>query len=730
MVVMNSSEPVEHDIVFVGGGHSHALVLRQWAMNPLPGVRLTLVSRDVLTPYSGMLPGYIAGHYSFEDIHIDLLRLCAWAGVRFIKAEMTGIDLGAKTIQLEGRPDIGYDYLSLDTGSTPTLEIPGSKDHATPVKPVHSFIERWESLQSREPKHLGVVGAGAGGFELIMAMAHRMKNRSVTLHWFLRGDSPMSDRPSKVGAAALERAQAVGVIVHTSFDVKEVCNDVVRSVDAREQSFDELLWCTAASSPEWPTLAGLATDTRGFVATRKTLQSTSHADVFATGDIGTQIDTPSAKAGVFAVRQAPVLFHNLRAMVLKRALKNYVPQADFLSLVSTGDAYAIGSRSGFTFKGAWVWRLKDHIDQTFMNKFLHLPAIKMAPAKHVADTVMRCHGCGAKVPARILSEVLDELPEVSYDHVQVQSGVSHGDDAAVVSWSSTQLIQSVDQLRSIVDDPYIFGRLAALHALSDVFTQNARAHSAQVLLTLPYAKPSIVRRELSQVMLGITQSLADERCSLIGGHTAEGDELQVGLVVNAEVIDDQASIRAAATNWSIVLTQPLGIGVLFAGLMQTKARGVDVDSALDAMLQSNAKAAAVCRAHGMTHCTDVTGFGLLGHLQRLSEAEGIACTVTADDIPVFNGVAELVNDGVQSSLSQANQSVLAVVQHSEGLSAVDRVVLCDPQTAGGMVALVPESQVEKCLKSLQSNGYNSAAVVGFASKICDESDISVTLALG
>jgi len=229
---MTLNEPIEYDIVFVGGGHSHALVLRKWAMNPLPGVRLTLVSRDVLTPYSGMLPGYIAGHYSFEDIHIDLFRLCAWGGVRFIKAEMTGIDLNAKTIQVSGRPDISYDYLSLDTGSTPSLEIPGAKEYATPVKPVHSFLERWDSLQSRAPKNLGVVGAGAGGFELITAMAHRITHRktshSVTLHWFLRGDSPMSDRPEKLGARALERAQAAGVVVHTQFDVKEVADGVVR----------------------------------------------------------------------------------------------------------------------------------------------------------------------------------------------------------------------------------------------------------------------------------------------------------------------------------------------------------------------------------------------------------------------------------------------------------------------------------------------------------------------
>ena len=731
---MNPSAPIEHDIVFVGGGHSHALVLRQWAMNPLPGVRLTLVSRDVLTPYSGMLPGYIAGHYSFEDIHIDLLRLCAWGGVRFIKAEMIGIDLSAKTLQLTGRPDISYDILSLDTGSTPTLEIPGAKEFATPVKPVHSFLERWDSLKNREPKHLGVVGAGAGGYELIMAMAHRKVHPSVTLHWFLRGDRPMSDRPEKVGAHALDRAIEVGVQVHTDFDVKEVSDGVVQAVDGRKQTFDDLLWCTAASSPDWPTKAGLATDSRGFIATRGTLQSTSHPEVFATGDIGTQVSTPSAKAGVFAVRQAPVLFHNLRALVLKRGLKNYVPQADFLSLVSTGDKYAIGSRSGVTFKGAWVWRLKDHIDQTFMNKFLNLPPIKMKPAKASDEGGMRCNGCGAKVPAKVLSEVLDELPNTPNKHVLVHSGIEEGEDSALVSWSSGQLVQSVDQVRALMDDPYVFGRIAAQHALSDVYTLNARAHSAQVLLTLPYANPKVVRRELLQVMLGVSKSLAEASCALIGGHTAEGSELQVGLVVNAEPEKDalavQSSPARADTSWSLVLTQPVGIGVLFAGLMHAKARGVDVDAALPYMLQSNEAAASICREFGMGYCTDVTGFGLMGHLQRVAQREGLACTVQVSDVPVLRGVAELARQGVESSLSRANQAILENVNECELLGEVDRIILCDPQTAGGLLAFIPSNQVVNCIDSLHLGGFESAAVIGLARNACDDPDLSGRISLG
>jgi len=561
---MNATGPISHDVVLVGGGHSHALLLRRWAMNPMAGVRLTLVSRDVLTPYSGMLPGFVAGHYSFDEIHIDLVRLCAWAGVRFIKAEMTGIDLSSKTLQLSGRPDVSYDILS----------------------------------------------AGAGGFELVMAMAHRMKAQPVTLHWFLRGEQPMSDRPDNVGAQALQAANEAGVQVHTLFDVERVEEGKLIAADGRTQSFDDLLWCTAASAPAWPKAAGLDTDDRGFVATNAKLQSVSHPDVFATGDIGTQIETPSAKAGVFAVRQAPKLFHNIRALLGEGVLRDYVPQKDFLSLVSTGGTYAIGSRSGFTFHGHWVWRWKDRIDRAFMNKFQQLPAMQAELKKHSDPTVedRRCNGCGAKVPAELLDEVIADLPKAIVDDVDVASGVEDGGDAAIVSWSSNQLVQSVDHLRALIDDPYEFGRIAALHALSDVYTVGARAHSAQVLLTIPYAKPKIVKRELTQLMLGIQSALIEERCVLLGGHTAEGAELQVGLVVNASppvTVDTNTEHEPM----SMVLTQALGIGVLFAGLMQGQSQGVDVDAARQAMLQSNAHAVSICQSHGMRHCTDVTGFG-------------------------------------------------------------------------------------------------------------------------
>lgn len=728
---MNAA-PIVRDVVLVGGGHSHALLIRRWAMEPLAGVRLTLVSRAVPTPYSGMLPGLVAGHYDVDDVHIDLLRLCAWAGVRFVRAEMTALDPERREIALDGgrRPPLAWDLLSLDTGSTPDLSVPGAAEHATPVKPVASFHARWLEIRSRVEAgegrvSLGVVGSGAGGFELIAAMRHALPDAGADCHWFLRGERPLSDRPERLGRRALAAARRLGIEIHAGFDVARVTANGVEAADGRRVALDETLWCTGATGPEWPAKAGLATDERGFVATDRYLRSLSHPAVFATGDIGTQVATPSAKAGVFAVRQAPVLFENLRATLLGRPLSVYRPQRDFLSLMATGGRSAIASRGPFVLEGPAIWRWKDHIDGAFMRRFRELPPM---PARTLPPAVpdallgppddaggiargMRCRGCGAKVGATLLDEVLGALDVER--RADVPLGVAEAGDAAVIDPAGHLVVQSVDQLDAIVDDPWTFGRIVALHALSDVVTEPARPHSAQVLATLPQAHERITRRELEQLMRAIVAALAEEGATLVGGHTAEGDALAVGLVVNAlregRPTDDA---DPPATGDALVLTEPLGIGTLFAGLARTLARGSDVEAALAVMTRGNRVAADVLRAHGARAMTDVTGFGLLGHLVRLPLPGGVFATVEVSAVPYLDGAFGLAERGVRSSLWDVSSRVLDAFDGAGDVPLAHRRLLCDPQTGGGLLGVVPPARARDAVEALAAAGYANAAVVG------------------
>lgn len=729
-------QPNIKDILLVGGGHSHALLIRQWAMQPLAGVRLTLISRDVLTPYSGMLPGLIAGHYTVEEMHLDLVRLCAWAGVRFIEAEMTAIDVERRQVSLHGRPAIAFDVLSLDTGSTPELDVPGAREFTVPVKPVNAFHARWLAIRERmahQPQKLslGVVGSGAGGFELVMAMRHSLAADACSCHWFIRDDAPLEGRPARVGELAEQAAAAAGVVMHKQFDVDKVTSAGVTAIDGRNVALDEIVWCTAARAPGWASTAGLATDNRGFVATNDYLQSVSHEFVFATGDIGTQVDTPSAKAGVFAVRQAPFLFENLRRFLLKRPLKTYRPQGDFLSLMAAGRKTAIASRGPLAVSADWVWRWKDHIDQKFMNSFRHLP--KMQPPRqrflisprlldestpHVSDLsadAMRCSGCGAKVGADILHRVLAQLQP--YQRDDVLSGLADAGDAAVITSAGKPWVQSVDQLRSLIDDPWVFGRVAALHALSDVVALRGEPQSAQALVTLPFAVDAIVERDLYQLLAGAVDVLNAENCALVGGHTGEGSELQLGFVVNALLCE---SVKAGVGPRSVgpqpedrlVLTQAIGIGVLFAGLMQNKAQGVDIRAALQAMQQSNRTAADILASHGATAMTDVTGFGLLGHAQQLLRDTALQPEFELNSIPLLDGAVALARQGVRSSLWRHNSQALKDVAGVDRLTECWRILLCDPQTGGGMLGSVPEKGLTACLSDLHQAGYIDASMIG------------------
>src|SRR5262245_2120862 len=171
--------PLLKDLVLVGGGHAHVHVMKSFGMKPMPGVRLTLIGRDVETPYSGMIPGFIAGHYTFDDCHIDLARLAAWTGARLIHAEATGLDRDNHLVMLKDRPPVGYDLLSIDVGSAPNIDtIEGADEWATPVKPIAELGRRWldfvERMKDwRGPLKVVVIGGGAGGVELTLALDHR-----------------------------------------------------------------------------------------------------------------------------------------------------------------------------------------------------------------------------------------------------------------------------------------------------------------------------------------------------------------------------------------------------------------------------------------------------------------------------------------------------------------------------------------------------------------------------
>jgi selenide, water dikinase len=388
--MQTAQTPVLKDVVLVGAGHAHVGVLRRFGMHAMAGVRLTLVTRQVHTPYSGMLPGLIAGLYEHDQAHIDTGPLCRFAQARLYHSEVIGLDLAGKRVICRDRPPVPYDVLSINIGSTPSArQIPGVAQYAIPVKPIDGFIARFEAARARVLKargrmRIGVVGGGAGGVELLLSL-HRRLTRDVAAAGFepsalaftliTSSDELLPTFPARMRRRFAELMRDRGIHVVAGGMVVEVRADAVVVDGHGSVALDEVFWTTRAAPAAWLADTGLALDREGFIRVTETLQSVSHADVFAAGDIASIQGHAPPKSGVYAVRSGPPLAANLRRMLEGRRLVAYKPQREALYLISTGERYALGARNGFTVEGAWVWKLKDFIDRRFMAKFKELPDI-------------------------------------------------------------------------------------------------------------------------------------------------------------------------------------------------------------------------------------------------------------------------------------------------------------------------------------------------------------------
>ena len=738
--------PVLRDIVLVGGGHSHVTVLRRFGMQPVPGVRLTLICRDTHTPYSGMLPGYIAGHYRYDEVHIDLSRLARFAGARFLRAEAVGLERSARRVLCRGRPAVPYDLLSINIGSAPQMaDVGGAAEHAVPVKPIHGFDARWRLLLERVRSHAGVtriavVGAGAGGVELTLAMQYRLRNElralgrnpdELEFHLLTR-DAQILPTHNRRVRRAFERVLAErGVVLHCDAEVRQVSATGVRTAAGEAVQADEVVWVTQAGGARWLRETGLALDADGFIRVGDTLQTLTDPRVFAAGDVASIAGHALEKAGVFAVRQGPPLAENLSRAVEGRKLERYRPQRRFLALISTGDRHAVASRGALRAQGAWVWRWKDWIDRRFMARFNELPAMKeeaRSPAaassirleeeeaaQAISAIAMRCSGCGAKVGATVLSRALGALRPI--ERADVLIGLHEPDDAAVVQLPPGKaMVHTVDFFRAFIDDPWLFGRIAANHALGDIFAMGAEAQTATAIVTVPPGLEAKVEDVLFQMMSGAVEVLNDAGCALVGGHTGEGRELALGFAVNGLVDADMRSVMRKGgmrPGEVLVLTKAIGTGTLLAAHERLQARGRWIDAALASMSQSNRLGAQCLREHGASACTDLTGFGLLGHLVEMTRPSGVDAEIDLAALPVLEGAEETARAGILSSLQPANVRLRRALRNQEAAAGHPRYpLLFDPQTAGGLLASVPAARAAACLDALRSLGYAHASAIG------------------
>ena len=706
--------PPVTDLLLVGGGHSHVQVLKNLGMTPVDGVRITVLAREAHTPYSGMLPGYVAGRYRWEDLHIDLGPLCRFAGARLIVGEATGLDLDRNVVHCAGRPPVRFDTLSINCGAAPE-EFGGV---GAPVKPIGRFLPHWEAVreQARPGVRIVFVGGGAGGTELALAARNSLP-RDVELVIVTAELLPGHGRGAKrMLAGELSRAD-IELRGGTATGAGE---GALTLDDGSTVSFDWLFWVTGVVAPDWVRQSALATDAKGFARVDACLRSLSHPHVFATGDAASLEGQARPKSGVIAVRSGPVLAANLRRVVDGRNPRRFRAQKRFLSLIGTGDGRALASRSGFAVRGRWVWRWKDRIDRRFMERFQKLPEMadssrghEPGPAAGTGDRptfdAMRCGGCGAKFAAGPLHRVLDRLPVQS--HADLVQGI--GDDAAVLRGQSEPLLLTVDGFRSLVDDPYLFGRITAHHSLNDIYAMGAKPTSAMAIATVPLMAETMMEEELYELLKGAVDVLNGDGVPLVGGHSSEGSELFLGLAVTGKAVEPLLSKAGCEAGDRLLLTKPLGVGVLLAAHMRGQAQTRHVQAAIGIMDQSNRQALDVFRAHGVRAATDVTGFGLVGHLSEMLRASKTGAEIRLESVRGLDGALESFDAGAASVLQAGNELALADFEIRGSAPSDPRVrLLADPQTSGGLLASVPEARAAGCLDALRTAGYPASAEIG------------------
>ncbi|HEY9598840.1 MAG TPA: selenide, water dikinase SelD, partial [Cyanophyceae cyanobacterium] len=683
--MQQATHPIVQDLVLIGGGHTHAIALRMFGMKPLAGVRLTVITDVSHTPYSGMLPGHVAGFYNVDECHIDLRRLAEFAQAQLYCDRAVGLDLEINQVICANRPPVAFDLLSIDIGSTPaTISVPGAEKYAIPAKPVPQFLARWNQLledfaqNPEKPISIGIVGGGAGGVELAMTMQRRLHqilntqglprySQLINLHLFHRGTELMPGHSDWVRRHLQEILHHRGIQVHLGESVCEVLPDKIRCESGLVVECNSTFWVTQASAPSWIRDSGLKTNSDGFILVCDTLQSLSHPHVFAAGDIASMVNYPRPKAGVFAVRQGKPLFQNLQRFLRLEPLKSYKPQKWYLSLIGTGEGEAIASWGMFGWRSRLLWRWKDYIDRKFMNRFSRFPKMSDVSGQSpvvsseelpTTDKIMRCSGCGSKVGSTTLERVLQRL-QINNQFTEsddILVGLGTPDDAAVVRVPANRLmVHTVDYFRSLINDPYIFGQISTNHCLSDIFAMGATPQSALAIATVPYAMEAKVEETLYQLLSGAMKVLNQAQTPLVGGHTTEGAELALGLSCNGLVEPNQLLKKSGIKPGQVlILTKALGTGTLFAAQMRYQAKGRWIDDAVESMLLSNQAAAKVFMEYGATACTDITGFGLLGHLVEMLKASGVAVELNLEAIPVLDGAIETVQMGITSSLQPQN----------------------------------------------------------------------------
>jgi selenide, water dikinase len=676
------------DIVLLGAGHAHVEVLRRFAQQPDPQIRLTLVAREPSALYSGMLAGVIRGDYTLDQASIDLAPLAAAAGARLMIGDATALRLREHSVAIDGRPDLPFDLLSLNLGGVPRK----STGEGIPAKPIGRFIEELSRMEAglSQGSSIAIVGAGPGGVELALALAHRYRGQ-LHLTLIIGGAEPLADAPGYARKVARNTLMEAGVSLVSGVTATHHLDGRLFLSDGSFLEVSASIWATDATGPSMLAEAGLNCDPLGCVHVDAGLRSLSHDFVFAAGDCATLAETPRPKGSVWSARAGAPLAENLRRTATGKPMMRWQPQEQSLTVLGLGGERAVAWRSGFAASGRNVWRYKDWADRKWIDTY--------ASIRPSDGTGTRAASGGRLTAPRRSQWAAPSSVAIGEASQSVALGPSLTDfdpsepGTVVKPPLGKLLVQTIEQVAAPIDDPFVLGRIAAVHTLGDLHAAAARPSSALALISLPLGN----RVDLAALLQGIDSGLQPDGATLIRWDAREGSELTVSL--SASGWGDAGRMRRHPTlrpDDVLILTKPLGSTSVLAGSRQGLVRASWLQAALASMQQSDDTAGRILTAHLARGCTTLKTRGLIGDLTAMLDACGMAAVLLPREIPLLPGVMEL-----STRREAADPAVEMPARPS---------VLEEPQLAGGLLAAVPPDRAASCLAALSAAGISGALI--------------------
>ena len=719
---------ITHRLLLIGGSTAHIIFLKKWAKSRLAGVEVVLIDDSPVVPYSGSASGFIAQDITADWLDIDLVRLCRAAQARFIKAKLEKVAALTNTVELSTGLSLKYDFLALSLGLAAKKYKTQNSAIVYDLYPAKLFLSNLTALiaklSTQNLRKISLIGYNQTTFELALCLDKRLKaldlpanKASFELKIITDRYKLFGQRPTRFRNYTKNMLQDRGIALLEDYAIDYIDKKFIATANNGKIASDINIICE--SEPE--KCPGLTSGNSDILVDRQ-LRTKFATNIFATGSVTSQAGIKEPNSGVKSLNQGKILHYNLKASLTNRGLKKYRNRLTPLSIINTADNRGLLLKRGYFFHQKWCRGLKQLLDRRYIKRVARFKPMIMqnelklaAPLKStiapelLADFKLPfCGGCGAKLAAKELQLAFRSL--TTANESEIIWGIDHHEDISAVKFGAENLFQTCDFLKNFHQDPYIFAKITSLHALNDLFAKGISGGFAQLIVVLPYELRNYHQEYLTHLLAGVLSSLDEHGVKLVGGHSAEGAEFSIGLNLSARgEMKDLWSKAGAQEGDFLLLNKPLGSGILLKGAMLNLVSSQDYNQLEAVQLQSNQKAVAILKNYAVNAVTDLSGFGLVNHLEDMLAKSQKTGLLSTSALPVLSAVKPLLKQAVHSSLYRRNKNKRVLLSKAEDY--LDPL-LHDPQTSGGLLISLKAKDAAPCLLALKKAGYTQAAIIG------------------